>query len=179
MPGLEAWGVLHGAQKDLALLRLLLTAAFHLFPQCAPPPPIQPQFLFWVLPLVKLKFSHPDPSACCGVIAGSRPAPLPKQPRSSAIKPQLSEPGSPGAAFPFHGRRKDDFRARTAWRRSAQQEENTAQRDLGSVFPFLGERLQASTPTAGLGTANATAAAPRPAHSHPGQRALLISTRTH
>lgn len=39
MPGLEVWGVLHGAQKDLALLRLLLTAAFHLFPQCAPPPP--------------------------------------------------------------------------------------------------------------------------------------------
>lgn len=44
MPGLEAWGVLHGAQKDLALLRLLLTAAFHLFPQCAPPPPSSPSF---------------------------------------------------------------------------------------------------------------------------------------
>lgn len=77
MPGLEVWGVLHGAQKDLALLRLLLTAAFHLFPQCAPP--IQPQFLFWVLPLAKLKFSHPDPSACFGVIAGSRPAPVQPQ----------------------------------------------------------------------------------------------------
>lgn len=86
VPRLEVWGVLHGAGKDLAPLRLLLTAAFHVSPVRFPRPSFPPpQFLFWVLLLVKLKFSHPDPSPALG----------------SQLAPDLlqayTDPRSPGA----------------------------------------------------------------------------------